>query len=219
MSLDILPANTAQFIRTNKIRGFHLGCNTLLPNNWINIDFLHYQPQGIFYRAPTASDKTRVLLNWDLTKGLPADPNTLDYVYHSHLLEHLNYRDGLKLLSEIYSALKVGGRQRIVVPDLERYCKGYLNYHDKFLDQFRESESGIQSDIFETRGSIFMSQFYEQDHKMGWDFETLFIALKKLGFRNIKRTRWRESDFPDLNKLESGEPFRIAESLYAECEK
>jgi len=219
MSLNLLPIYTANAIRAKNLRSFHLGCNTLLPRNWLNIDFLHNYPQGNFFSPPSAPDTTHVLLNWDLTKGLPAEPNSLDFVYHSHLLEHLNYRDGLKLLSEIYSALKIGGRQRIVVPDLERYCKGYLNYHDKFLEQFRDSETGIQSDIFETRGSIFMSQFYEQDHKMSWDFETLFVALKKLGFRNIKRTQWRESDFPDLKQLESNEPFRIAESLYAECEK
>ena len=219
MSLNLLPVYTANAIRMTEQNRYHLGSNTLLPKNWLNIDYAQNYPQGEFCSPPTAPDRTHIILNWDLTRGLPADPITLEYVYHSHLLEHLNYRDGLKLLSEIYTALKVGGRQRIVVPDLERYCKGYLNYHDKFLDQFRESESGIQSDIFETRGSIFMSQFYEQDHKMGWDFETLFVALKKLGFKNIKRTQWHESDFPDLNLLESDEPFRIAESLYAECEK
>jgi hypothetical protein len=54
---------------------------------------------------------------------------------------------------------------------------------------------------------------------MSWDFETLFVALKKLGFKNIKRTQWRDNDFPDLKNLESNEPFRIAESLCAECEK
>jgi hypothetical protein len=54
---------------------------------------------------------------------------------------------------------------------------------------------------------------------MGWDFETLSLALKKVGFKNIRRTECREGDFPDIQKLEIRDPFRVAESMFVECEK
>ena len=115
--------------------------------------------------------------------------------------------------------MKVGGRHRIVVPDLEVYCRGYLNYHDNFLSQYRDIDSDIQTNLYETRGSIFISQFYEHGHKMVWDFETLLVTLEKIGYKNIKRTACRESDFPDLPHLETTDTFRVSESLYVECEK
>ena len=176
-------------------------------------------PVGEFYSEPLSLDNKNFFLNWDLTKGLPANQNTLECVYHSHFLEHLTYRDGLKLLQEIYDALKIGGRQRIVVPDLEIYCRAYLDTKNNFLYDYQSAESAIQSEIYETKGSIFVSQFYEHGHKMGWDFESLRFALKKIGFKNIRRTECRESDFPDVQVLEISDLFRVAESMFVECEK
>ena len=56
MSLNLLPAYTANAIRMTKQNRYHLGSNTLLPTNWLNIDFAQNYPQGEFLahqRLPT----------------------------------------------------------------------------------------------------------------------------------------------------------------------
>jgi len=198
-----------------------LGCNKLLIKGWLNIDFVPKSSfvEGEFYPLAVSTHSEYFFLNWNLTKGLPAENDSLEFVYHSHFLEHLTYRNGLNILGEIYAALKIGGRHRLVVPDLEVYCRAYLDTKNKFLFDYQSTETAIQSEIYETRGSIFISQFYEHGHKMGWDFDTLSLALKKIGFKNIRRTECRESDFPDIHKLEICDSFRVAESMFVECEK
>jgi predicted SAM-dependent methyltransferase len=227
MSLDLLPPGTANAIRLQafphfgkkRTKQYHLGCASLMPIDWLNIDLRDGLSIGEFHSLPGHLAPGAYFLNWDLTNGIPANQDTLELVYHSHFLEHLSFPDGLRLLDQIYLALEKGGRHRIVVPDLEKYCNAYISYHNNFLDLYKRSEKLLQAEVYETRGSTFVSQFYEHGHKMAWDFETLSLALKKAGFVNIKKSSWRQSDFPDLESLEEDGQFRIQESLYIECEK
>jgi ubiquinone/menaquinone biosynthesis C-methylase UbiE len=62
----------------------------------------------------------------DLSKGIPFDSNSVDAVYHSHMLPHLDRDVAEDLLREVVRVLKPGGIQRIVVPDLETRCQDYL---------------------------------------------------------------------------------------------
>src|SRR2546422_9080440 len=50
--------------------------------------------------------------------GLPFADDSVDYVYSSHLLEHLHRDDALRLLRDIHRILKPGAWVRICVPDL-----------------------------------------------------------------------------------------------------
>jgi len=62
----------------------------------------------------------------DLAKGIPVPDESVDVVYHSHMLEHLD-RDVVEdFLVEARRVLKKGGVHRIVVPDLEAICKAYI---------------------------------------------------------------------------------------------
>jgi predicted SAM-dependent methyltransferase len=87
--------------------------------------------------------------------------NTVDVIYHSHVLEHLYKDDGEKFIKDCFRVLKPSGIIRIAVPDLEKICKEYLknlelaylskkpenikNYYWNILeifDQFVRTESG-----------------------------------------------------------------------------
>ena len=66
------------------------------------------------------------ILVHDLRKGIPFPDGSVDAVYHSHVLEHID-RDGADgFMSEIRRVLRPGGVQRIVVPDLELLVKRYV---------------------------------------------------------------------------------------------
>jgi SAM-dependent methyltransferase len=87
----------------------------------------------------------------DLSKGIPFPSNSIDVVFHSHLLEHLD-RDVAPIFQrEIHRVLKPGGIQRIVMPDLEFEVMKYVEHlqvceqspdevsnHDSYIAEFLE---------------------------------------------------------------------------------
>lgn len=69
----------------------------------------------------------------DLRKGIPAETASVDLVYHSHVLEHIDRADVPVFLREIRRVLKPGGIHRVVVPDLERRVRAYVASLDAAL--------------------------------------------------------------------------------------
>lgn len=90
----------------------NLGCGSRIHPAWRNLDVNPYAG-GVE--------------SWKATEGIPAPSQSVDVVYHSHLLEHLQQKEGEDLTQECFRVLNPEGILRIVVPDLERICKDYLS--------------------------------------------------------------------------------------------
>ena len=104
---------------------FHLGCGIIFLKNYLNIGFWTNLEQNKLYENPNGVQET-VLLNFDLTNGIPASDNSLDVVYHSHMLEHLTNTEGIQFLKECNRVLKPGATMRLLVPDLGAFSKKYM---------------------------------------------------------------------------------------------
>jgi SAM-dependent methyltransferase len=89
----------------------NLGCGDAWHPEWLNFD------------VRPSSAKVHPL---DLRRSLPLRDRSVDAVYHSHVLEHLPQRDGLRLITECHRVLKPGGVLRVAVPDLEVIARNYL---------------------------------------------------------------------------------------------
>lgn len=193
---------------------YHLGCGTVFLKGWLNIGYWsHLENDGLF------DIDGAILLNHDLRFGIPAENSSLEAVYHSHLLEHLNYKDALNFIAEIYRVMKPGGLHRILVPDLEAFAKAYIEKKSILLDKYQEHVLKDDIEIYQTPASIFMGMLHNHEHKWGWDWESLKWVLERQGFKNIKRTLFQESDFHDIEQMEKYSPLRCAESLCVECYK
>ena len=107
-------------------RYLNLGCGNRLHPDWINVDL-----------SPIASG----VIKHDLNRPLPFTENTYDVIYLSHVLEHFERKDGLRLLAECYRVCIPGGVIRVVVPDLEMITRLYLNYLDDALAGNQEAIS------------------------------------------------------------------------------
>src|SRR5437762_330965 len=118
-------------------RLLHLGCGTIAPTEWLNVD-------GSFSawlaRHPWINGLLRMLrprsalqTQWppnvyvaNLRKPMPWANGSFHAAYSSHLLEHLHYEDAIRLLKEIYRVLEPGGICRMLVPDVAAIVSDYL---------------------------------------------------------------------------------------------
>lgn len=202
---------------SSTFRKFHLGCGTIFIKNYLNIGFWNSLQEGQLYKDPNGAEGT-YLLNYDLVKGIPAGNNTLDVIYHSHLLEHLSYKEGIAFIQSCYDALKPGGIMRVLVPDLELWCTNYINNNSFFFEEYKKALAPDEH-IYPTKGSIFMGMLHNHGHKCGYDFETLKWVISNAGFERIRRTLVRESDLADIDEVEPYFPLKAMESLCVECYK
>lgn len=198
----------------------NLGCGVNLVKNYLNIGYWSELTDGTVYKDIDGNVGT-YMLNYDLTRGLPVQDNSQKVIYHSHFLEHVSYKDGIRLLSEIYNKLSPGGIHRIIVPDMELWIKAYYEKNDFFIEKYKAEVLSEDIEIYEPRGAAFMGMLHNHGHKCGWDYEMLSFHLKNIGFKSINRMMYQETNFlqADMPILEPYSPLRAMESLCVECEK
>lgn len=89
----------------------NLGCGSTYHKDWKNIDFI---------------SNSEYVQRHNLLKGIPLEENSVDILYHSHVLEHFSKEDGKKFIQECYRVLKRDGIIRIAVPDFEKIAREYI---------------------------------------------------------------------------------------------
>jgi len=120
----------------------------------------------------------------DITKKLPFDENSVDLVFSRETLEHLTYREHINHLIECHKVLKIGGKVRIAVPDLDIMVQNFLKRETNFLNEKDHWE--INKDFpIDNHSEFFVAQTMYHDHRYNHNFETLCNSLKKVGFENI----------------------------------
>jgi SAM-dependent methyltransferase len=122
----------------------NLGCGTRTSPLTVNIDWSlylraarsrfgqHVAPivlRGYRLEAFRAIDGEIVV--HDLRKGIPWPDASVDAVYHSHVLEHIDREATPAFLAEVLRVLLPGGTHRIVVPDFEAPVRRYLASLDR----------------------------------------------------------------------------------------
>jgi len=179
----------------------------------------------------------------DLSKGIPFDDGSVDVVYHSHLLEHLDRWVAPGFMQEVRRVLRPGGVQRIVVPDLERLCRDYLDHlracaedptlrpdHDRYVAEILEQS--VRRDAYAMRGQSRPRRLLErvlvgdarrrgETHQWMYDEANLGQLLETCGFDDVRRVSHDESSVPDwaaygLDLDEAGNEYKPG-SLYVEA--
>lgn len=101
----------------------NLGCGKAIKKKFINLDF---------YKHPN----TKVDIVTNLNKKMPFNDFSIDYIYSSHLLEHLTWIKGEKLIKDCFRVLKKGGKIRLLIPDFKKIFKSYINKDHRFFRVF-----------------------------------------------------------------------------------
>ncbi len=129
----------------------------------------------------------------DISEKLPFDTNSVDLIFSRETLEHLTYRELNNHLIEAYRVLKINGKLRIAVPDLDLMVKHFLEKKEKTL---KEKDAWEISEDFplNNHSEFFVAQIMYHDHRYNHNFETLSSILKKVGFSNIVKSNGGDFD-------------------------
>jgi SAM-dependent methyltransferase len=181
----------------------------------------------------------------DLSRGIPYADNSVDAVYHSHFLEHLDRDVAPLFLDEVRRVLKPGGVHRIVVPDLETAARTYIQHlelhaadetdapeHDEYVATL--IEQSVRRHAHGTAQQRPLRRWVEnrvlgdarkrgETHQWMYDRINLASLLKRRGYRRVERRCYRSSEIPrwddyGLDRDEQGGEYRPG-SLYMEAMK
>jgi hypothetical protein len=109
----------------------NLGCGRNIKPGWVNVDF--------------AERENKLDIECDLSKEFPFDENCCSYIYSEHLIEHLEWVDGRRLIERCFKSLQSGGKFRIIFPDFEKIFKAYIERDYDFL---KNMSKGLDDDDY-----------------------------------------------------------------------
>lgn len=159
----------------------NIGSGGQAPNGWIELDIRRHQSGNI---------------PWDIRYGLPFSDDSVQYIYASHVLEHMDYgSDAPRLLKDCVRCLQPEGRIRIVVPDARKFIQAYL-----CEDGTGWSAVGMKDlpDDMPTSMCMVNHVFHQGgEHQFGYDYETVVHLLMASGFTHVISSDYRSSDFFD----------------------
>lgn len=156
----------------------HLGCGTQHFTGWINVDII------------SNADVVH-----DLTKPLPFEDNSVEYIFNEHFIEHLTYYQGKKFLEECYRVLIPEGVLRISTPNLDWLVKCYI---ENRTDEWQNvgwsplTECQLMNEGLRLWG-----------HQYVYNETELSTLVKSVGFTNVISEGYRISKFEDLKNLET----------------
>ena len=137
-------------------------------------------------------------------------------VFCSHMFEHIPHTKLESILLEFNRVLCTGGVLRVLLPDLKRIAKAYVDQDAEFFDRAREEDESIRTDL--GFGGMFVNFIVSpgQDtalmsrgldnfiagyaHVYGYDFEMLRILLERTGFGAVRQAKFCESEIADYTE-------------------
>ncbi len=104
--------------------------------------------------------------------------NSVEEIYASHVVEHVEQSKIESTFKGIYRVLKDNGKFYISVPDMEVLCRIFI------------SKEAPKSAKIHTLRMIYGGQIDKYDfHYFGWSYELLKDTVTKVGFKKIEKVK------------------------------
>lgn len=179
--------------------GLNLGAGPLWRRpGWKTIDHKHS-----WWRQSDAA--------WRLSFGA----NSFDWVFSSHMLEHIPHPKVDAVLKECNRVLKLGGKIRIICPNLEVFARAYVNRDSDVFDRVCDEDPTIRQDLgfggklmnfiispgadsflFSRNGEIIGGYA----HVYSYDFEMMKILLERHGFGYVRKSDLGQSEIEEMRE-------------------
>lgn len=153
-------------------------------------------------------------IEWaDATKRIPATDESVEVLYTSHMLEHLDRTEATLFLKEARRVLRSGGAIRIVVPDLALHVRQYLDSGD--ADALVEAAYLTQPKPRTMLQKLKLLVVGGRHHHWMYDGTSLCRLLEQSGFESATALEPGQTRIPNPGRLDLSE--RTSESVYVEA--
>jgi predicted SAM-dependent methyltransferase len=115
------------------------------------------------------------------------DARSVDVIYVSHMIAYFDKEQAATLMHTWFMKLKPGGILRIATPDMETMSMLYL-IHKHPLDSF----------LGPIYGRMQMNNEFIY-HKTTYDFKSLCDILLKIGFKDVQKYNWRNTEHAHID--------------------
>jgi predicted SAM-dependent methyltransferase len=139
----------------------------------------------------------------DAARRIPHDDGSVDAIYASHMLEHLDRIEARSFLAECRRVLRPGATLRLAVPNLRNAAYNYLRLND--ADGFLRH---LQFDLDKPRGVVAHLRrmlIGARGHHWMYDADSLMALVSGAGFADVELLRegcTRIADPGDLDLTE-----------------
>lgn len=170
----------------------HLGAGGNVLSGWLNTDYLGHFP---------------ACLHLDVRKRFPFADESLEYVFSEHMIEHLCYDDGIRMLRECHRVLKPGGFIRIETPDLRKIASVYEQPLDEERQEYLQFHARVFKghDVCASPCIAVNNAMRHWGHRFVYDEETLRHVFSLAGFDSVERVEVGRSSHEALNGLRNRE--------------
>lgn len=158
----------------------NIGGGNWYERGWSNADL---------YAAPGFVD---IALDLRLDPSFPIDDDSLDLVFSSHVIEHVDDDTVAGLLSETKRVLKPGGLLRLATPDARKAFAAYHRNDHAFFDRGGVSCKG---DTIEQKMVNFFASYREGDYSGGPIVDPSEVATRVADEESFPR--WCVEQIPD----------------------
>jgi predicted SAM-dependent methyltransferase len=178
-----------RYLRTHESRRLHLGAGPHAIPGWLNTDI---RPASL------------AIAYLDATKSFPLPDASMDVVFSEHMIEHVPYGDGVRMLRECARVLRPGGVVRIATPDLAAIVglyRGDLSDEERAYVEWFVERNDVRA-VGDRPAFVINHFFTSWGHRFLYDRKTLREALEQAGFEAVTEHRPGESEHPELRGLE-----------------
>lgn len=155
-------------LKSDRLRNVHFGCGSDYKQGWLNLDVNNIADCWVDVRNP-----------------IKIQNNAVEFIYSSHMVEHLEHHELIFHLKECHRILKQGGILRLGVPDFPSIIQNYKD--NAFLDKHRNAVPGEKfglPDKLICYMDLMNRAFYEfGKHRIGIDEQKITNLLIFAGFK------------------------------------
>jgi len=199
-----------RYLARHPVRRLHLGCGHNLLEGWFNTD-----------RYPRTGESVHL----NATHRFPIPDGVFDYIFSEHLIEHMTYPQGQRMLGECFRVLRDGGVIRVATPDMafliELYREEDSELHREYIRWVTDRE--VDAAPYRDRVFVINTFMHGFGHLFIYDARTLRTSLERTGFIDTRICALGESGEEDLRNLENvkrlPEGFLKLESIVIEGRK
>jgi predicted SAM-dependent methyltransferase len=179
------------YLRTHDVRKLQLGTGDNVLAGWLNTD-IHEFTGG------------NAIVYLDARKRFPLPDESFDVVFSEHVIEHIDYTDGLRSLRECRRVLRPNGRIRIATPSLERLIRLFAAEPTDVQRRYLRwaVDSFVEDADVALPGFVLNNFFRAWGHRFIYDAQTLGHALEAAGFVDVEEHDVGESGDERLRGLE-----------------